>query len=398
MKYLSPALQHYLWGSHSFIQTFLQVHEYGPLAEAWYGAHPKAPSLVEGRRLDEIIAAEPAYWLGSQELKLPYLIKILAAEQALSIQVHPSKSQAELGFARENELGLSLTDPSRNYRDNNHKPELLMALTDFHALCGFRTHYQIVEAFQHCEIDRIFQSFSRFADDPNDINFTSLYKEIISSQPQSNLKAMLLQLPAEGKWAEEIHWMHELITLYPEDNSVISPLLMNLILLKPYQAISLEAGIVHAYLKGAGIEIMASSDNVLRAGLTPKHIDTAELLRIMRMEPYLPKIIAPSQRINQLMEYPTPVQDFALYRLQLQGQMQLPTMPGPRILLGLQGKAELRMGAQSLMLNKADSIIIPHEEQGITLVGEAEIVVASLPGAAQASGFDRFCYDLISDN
>ncbi len=398
MKYLAPALQPYLWGSHSFIQSFLHVAEPGPLAEAWYGAHPKASSRVEGRKLDELIASGPAYWLGPQELKLPFLMKILAAEQALSIQVHPSKSQAEIGFARENEQGLPLSDPKRNYRDDNHKPELLMALTDFHALCGFRMYAQIVEAFQHCDITDVFQNFPRFAEVPNSANFTPLYEEIITRLPQADLNARLLQLSPEGKWAQEILWIHKLIKLYPQDNTVISPLLMNLILLEPYQAISLEAGIVHAYLKGAGIEIMASSDNVLRAGLTPKHIDTLELLKVMRVEPYSPKIIAPALAANQLTEYHTPVKDFALYRIKLQGQMQLPYIPGPRILLGLEGRAELMAGMQSLMLSKADSIIIPHEEQNIKLVGEAEIILAGLPGGTQPSGLDSFCYDQIDDD
>ncbi|MDD3532825.1 MAG: mannose-6-phosphate isomerase, class I [Candidatus Cloacimonetes bacterium] len=395
MKYLKPALQPYLWGSHSFIQSFLHVFESGPLAEAWFGAHPNAPSKIEGRRLDEIIATEPAYWLGTQQLKLPFLMKILAADQALSIQVHPSKGQAEIGFARENELGLPLNDPTRNYRDNNHKPELIMALTDFHALCGFRSYAQIIEAFQQCEITGIFQNFPHFAEEPNATSFAPLYEEIITRQPLANLNAILLQLPAEGKWAQEISWMHELIKLYPNDNSVISPLLMNLILLKPYQAISLEAKIVHAYLRGAGIEIMANSDNVLRAGLTSKHIDTVELLRVMSVEPSSPIVIDPQKAINQLIEYHSPVKDFALYRIILQGQMQLPPMPGPKILLGLQGRAELISGVQSLMLNKADSIIIPHEEQNITLMGEAEIVVAGMHKEAQPAGSDLFCFDMI---
>ncbi|MCB5261214.1 MAG: mannose-6-phosphate isomerase, class I [Candidatus Cloacimonetes bacterium] len=385
MKYLKAALQPYLWGSHSFIQSFLHLAESGPLAEAWYGAHPKAPSLIEGRRLNEIISAEPAYWLGAQQHELPYLMKILAADQALSIQVHPSKSQAEIGFARENEQGLPLSDPIRNYRDDNHKPELIMALTDFHALCGFRSYAQIIEAFQDCGISGLFQSFPRFAKELNSASFTLLYKEIITRPPLTKLNAILLQLPTEGKWAQEIIWMQELSKLYPNDNSVISPLLMNLILLKPYQAISLQAGIVHAYLRGAGIEIMACSDNVLRAGLTPKHIDTRELLKVMSMEPYLPQIIAPQLIINQLTEYHTPVPDFALYRIKLQGQMQLPCIPGPKILLGLQGRAKLKSGMQSLMLNKADSIIIPHEEQNITLSGEAELVMAGLPGNGKTS-------------
>lgn len=270
-----------------------------------------------------------------------------------------------------------------------------MALTDFHALCGFRSYAQIIEAFQQCEITGIFQNFPHFAEEPNATSFAPLYEEIITRQPLANLNAILLQLPAEGKWAQEISWMHELIKLYPNDNSVISPLLMNLILLKPYQAISLEAKIVHAYLRGAGIEIMANSDNVLRAGLTSKHIDTVELLRVMSVEPSSPIVIDPQKDINQLIEYHSPVKDFALYRIILQGQMQLPPMPGPKILLGLQGRAELISGVQSLMLNKADSIIIPHEEQNITLMGEAEIVVAGMHKEAQPAGSDLFCFDMI---
>jgi len=378
MQYLKPSLQTYAWGSHSYIQELLQLKAQGPLAEAWYGAHPKAPSAVEDQSLIELISADPSFWLGPDLHSLPFLLKILAAEQALSIQVHPSKSQAEEGFARENELGIPLNDPTRNYRDDNHKPELIMSLTEFHALTGLRDFHQIAKSFDYCKVGSFFAHFRSFCDHPSLDSFTRLYQEILCREPLPNLSKHIAKLDPQGKWAQEIAWMQELIKLYPSDRSVISPLFMNLIQLKPFEAIFIDAGMVHAYLKGAGIEIMACSDNVLRAGLSPKHIDVPELMKTVNIQAQTPQIIQPRVIKNQLTAYPAVAKDFALYRIKVEGEMPLPDLPGPRILLCLSGAAKLSRPRQELDLIRSQSIIIPHAEQMLSLAGKAEIILAAI--------------------
>lgn len=380
MQYLKPSLQTYAWGSHSFIQDFLKLDSPGPLAEAWYGAHPKAPAMVGNESLQMLISRQPAFWLGPKLDSFPYLLKILAASQALSIQVHPSKTQAEQGFARENKLGIPLSDPTRNYQDDNHKPELFMALTDFHALCGFRTFTELVDGFESCHLGSFFAHYPAFRKNPQRENFARLYREILDPQPLPKLTEHIGKLKPQGKWEKEILWMQRLLKLYPHDKNIIAPLYLNLIELKPYEAIFLPTGIVHAYLKGAGIEIMACSDNVLRAGLSPKHIDPAELLQTISLEPYAPQLITAPPIKNQMVGYLAPVKDFLLARILLEGEMELPAIAGPRILLCLSGEAKVIHKQQELILHSAQSIIIPHLEQKPQLTGKAEIILAAYHG------------------
>lgn len=377
MHRINAVFQDYAWGSRSFIQNFLKLPQEGPIAEAWYSAHPKAPSLVNGFPFTELITADPVYWLGSPQGDFPFLLKILAADEALSIQVHPSKQQAEEGFRAENLKGVPQNSPIRNYKDSNHKPEMMLALTDFSALCGIRRFPGIVAAFQDLGLSRFFRSFTEFQHKQDSASFCTLYQEVLHKEKLPGLHEHLHTLPESEPWKDEIQWIKKLIEQYPEDRSVVSPLLLNLIHLKPMEALFLDAGIVHAYLHGAGIEIMSQSDNVLRAGLSPKHIDVPELLKIMQKQPYSPLLYPAAPGINMWHYYPVPVPDFLLSRIQLDGNTTLPQIPGPKILMCIEGSVFAQGATGEMHLHQADSAIIPAAEPNAILSGRGHIVLAS---------------------
>lgn len=381
MYYLKPTLQTYAWGSRSFIQALIAQPQHEKIAELWLGAHPKAPAKVAEASLDALISQDPERWLGTeinrQYGKLPYLLKVLAADEPLSIQVHPTKAQAEQGFAREEALGLAMNDPSRSYKDANHKPELIMALTPFDALCGIRAYDQIIDIFSVCRLQSCFSAYADFALKPALSTFRVLYQEILSAEV-SGLSARILKLSASGTWQAEIKAAQSLISYYPTDAFVIAPLIMNLMHLAPHDAMYLDAGIPHAYLKGAGIELMASSDNVLRAGLSPKYIDKAEVLAIVELEPYIPKILRVSPQMNTLQYYPSPAKDFRLAVCDLKGELQLPQLHKPAILLCLQGSLRLSSHQGELILNQGQAAIILAEDEHISVANAAYFVIAEI--------------------
>ncbi|MDD4687606.1 MAG: mannose-6-phosphate isomerase, class I [Candidatus Cloacimonetes bacterium] len=377
MNYIDPVLHNYAWGSHTFIQQFLNIEHPEPLAEAWYSAHPQAPSMVGKTPLDVLIKQNPEYWLGSINSKLPFLLKVLAADQALSLQVHPSKKQAEEGFIRENDKQIPIDAPQRNYRDDNHKPEMIMALTDFYAMCGFRNYNDIIMLFKHFKLGTLFSTYQYFAKDPSPDSFQAFYQEILERKPMPQLAEHILKLHNSDRWENELKWTKYLLSLYPEDCTAISPLLLNLIHLKPFQAIFLESRIVHAYLQGAGIEIMAASDNVLRAGLSPKHIDVEELLKVMRYSPYQPTIYPAQNAKQHLIEYSNPTSDFLLSRVLIDSKYSLPNKSGVRILLNLDGDCTLLHKSEEIHLKKGSAVILPSAKQDISIIGNAHIIMAS---------------------
>lgn len=385
MYKLEPVSKAYNWGSRSFIHKLLSLSSDSPLAELWFGAHPQGPAAVSGHPLDELIASEPITWLGEASStnagKLPYLLKILAASEPLSIQVHPSKAQAETGFARENQLGIPLDASNRNYKDDNHKPELLMALTPFYMLCGIRTYTEIVSTFHRLEIDGYFKAFQPFAWQPNARTFLELFREICISSHETIegifKKIETNNLEQDSPCAPLVAWCLRLRRFYPQDNMAIAPLLMNLLHLNPYTAVYLDAGIPHAYLEGAGVEIMASSDNVIRAGLTPKHIDLDELETVMNASPYKPPIQQMEINPNELINFYVPVQDFQLSYFELTDTLPLPDISSPRIVLVLSGELSIQSDTQELHISQGQAVILPAIEQGIKMSGTGTGVIAS---------------------
>ena len=394
---LKNTVQEYAWGSLTAIPELLGTTntQNTPQAELWMGAHPKAPSRIEvGNQwvsLLDLIEKSPDAILGEKVAQkfdgtLPYLFKVLAASRPLSIQAHPSLKQAKEGFERENAEGIPLDAPHRNYRDDNHKPECIFALTPFWALCGFRNRYEAVAYFSKVcpsgmkkELDALsrdrgvggLKRFFSFLMNLED----SRRRQIISDAVQ-NIEAFAADDPV-------FEWILRLSAAYPDDIGIFAPIFLNLVCLEPGQAMFLAAGQLHAYLDGVGIELMANSDNVLRGGLTPKHIDVPELLNVLDFHEYEvgflePRNIDPCETI-----YPCPVAEFILSRIVLKpGDIyKSKKQRSADILLCTDGAATLSDNGtdHSISLQKGVSAMIPAAVAGYEIKGEAEFYKASVP-------------------
>jgi mannose-6-phosphate isomerase len=330
---LEGVLRRYEWGSPTAIPRLLGVEPDGrPAAELWFGAHPDDPSPAGASTLDELVAADPAAALGTGVVdrfgpRLPFLLKVLAAEKALSIQVHPARDEAEEGFAREDAAGLDRRAPNRNYRDRNHKPELVCALTDFEALCGFRPVAEtraLLSELRRPELG--FVTAALDGDDPLRAAFTA----ILTAPDPAPAVAALSEAAAASR-DERLAGVRLAAQDFPGDVGVLVAVLLGYVRLRPGEAIFLGAGNVHAYLRGTGVEIMANSDNVLRCGLTPKHVDVPEVLRITRFDeladPRWPAVGG---------SFAVPVPDFRLTRLDVEEPTRLDD-PGPLVVLVTEG-------------------------------------------------------------
>lgn len=367
---LDPSIQHYAWGDPVFIPDLLGRSRDGrPWAEAWYGAHPSAPSIVhtpDGQRaLDSHLAREGARLLGNEVAAefgtLPYLLKLLAAARPLSIQVHPDAAQARAGYDREQAAGLALDAPHRNYKDPQHKPELIVALTPFHALCGFRDVEDIAEKLAAVpELCDLLPMTLRDRDGLNALLETWFELPDASVRPAlDRLLRRLLEQRPDPTTPE--HWVLEaqaaLGPKAPADRGLLFLFLLELRALQPGQALFLDAGVPHAYLQGAGIEVMAASDNVLRAGLTPKHVDVPELLRIMRTDQPAPAIV----EADASGRYATPAVEFEVQQLSPDpdGGPSFETL-GPEILLSLEQdrEAAVRLDGERVVLARGEALLL----------------------------------------
>jgi mannose-6-phosphate isomerase len=369
-------IQNYSWGGETFIPMLIGLKpELGvTYAEYWLGAHETAPSHVlrdDGTTvaLHEIIKEQPRKTLGpriaGQYGRLPFLLKAMDVREMLSIQVHPTKAEAERGFARENEMGIPLDSPARNYKDENHKPELEVALSDFWLLYGFRPENQLRAVLQ--QIPEFHPLQPIFASE----GYFGLYKYVME-MPQElvntslhNLVERALQKYASGELNESSpdYWVAKVGEGKQGgdyDRGIFSIYFFNLVKLKPGQATFQDAGIPHAYLRGQAIEIMANSDNVIRGGLTPKHIDVPELLRLIRCQGVLPEIIAGRQHDNtQEAFYESPSHDFCLSRIKLgQGDLYENTTHSIEILLTLSGETLLDGPGKYLLMKKGESVVV----------------------------------------
>lgn len=298
---LLNSIQPYAWGSRTALAELRG--EPGPTAtpeaELWIGAHPLLPSrLAEtGQSLPAAISSAPENYLGAQVLsehgaKLPFLLKVLAAATPLSLQAHPSLAQAVAGFAADEAAGIELSAPERNYKDPNHKPELLCALGEFWALCGFREVPETIELFDELSLGELWSYRAMLSAQPNENGISKVFSGLMQAPLPTQRKLAELTTaacqalaPESTHFADELSWAARIGELYPGDVGVVSALLLNLVRLEPGEAVYLPAGNLHAYLGGTGVEIMASSDNVLRGGLTPKHVNVTELLRVLDFRP-----------------------------------------------------------------------------------------------------------------
>lgn len=325
---LTGSLQHYVWGGKTYIPALLgQAVENDYTAECWLGAHRSAPSMIErdGKRqsLLNFLAENPTA-LGSQSLEqfgkeLPYLFKILDVKQPLSIQLHPTKKQAERGFEAENQQGISLDSPTRTYKDNNHKPEMMIALSDFWLLHGFKPKQQIIESLK--QRPSLISLSQKMAEMP----LATCYAEIMQAdqaqlaewllpiieQNQQNYQQNALALDNPDYWV--LYTLEAMqISLEKLDAGLLCFYLFNIVYLKQGEGIFQDAGIPHAYLRGQNIELMACSDNVIRGGLTPKYVDIPELLKVIDTQEIVPSIIPALDEQTRQFTYQTPAKDFAL--------------------------------------------------------------------------------------
>ncbi len=388
---LHNTLQHYAWGSKNALTALYGIENPSqqPMAELWMGAHPKSSStlVIEGeqRSLREVIAADKVGLLGAEVAarfgELPFLFKVLCAAQPLSIQVHPDKKSAEAGFARENAAGIPLSAPERNYKDANHKPELVYALTPFQALNGFRERREIVSLLQL--VAGAHPAIAHFLQQPDEAGLAALFATLLSLEGEEKTRAMAVLHAARAQYSGE-PWqtIQRIARFWPDDSGLFSPLLLNVVELQPGEAMFLFAETPHAYLHGVALEVMANSDNVLRAGLTPKHIDVAELMANMKFTSRsADSLLTAAQQHGDTLCFPVPVDDFAFSIHLLRAAPAPLSQRSAAILFCIEGQALLTSGTQRLTLKAGESCFVTASESPITMQGEGRIArVCNQPG------------------
>lgn len=324
MDRLSNTVRPYSWGSTTAIPELLGIAPTGePQAEMWMGAHPGAPSRVERdgseKALSDVIAAAPEAELGAAAVRkfgprLPFLLKFLAAGSPLSLQVHPDRAQAEEGYAAEESRGIPIDAPYRNYKDTNHKPELICALTPFDGLCGFRSEAEAADLLAGLDVDSLKPYVDLLHAHPEEAALREVLTAVLAAAPDEMAATVAAAAAAAERLGGAYAPYAAIARHYPGDPGVIAAMLLNHVQLQPGEALFLGAGVPHAYLGGLGVEIMANSDNVLRCGLTPKHVDVDELLRVVRFEATTPDILRPEAGASGEEIYDTPIDEFRLSR------------------------------------------------------------------------------------
>ncbi|MER7049410.1 mannose-6-phosphate isomerase, class I [Streptomyces jumonjinensis] len=345
MDRLSNIVRPYAWGSTTAIPDLLGAAPTGePQAEMWMGAHPGAPSRLGRGSLADVIAADPVRELGAATVArfgphLPFLLKILAAGAPLSLQVHPDLAQAKQGFAAEQRAGIPADAPHRNYKDANHKPELICALTPFEGLCGFRAPLDAAELLAGLGVDSLKPYADLLHAHPEDAALREVLTAVLSADREEMAATVDEAAAAAQRLGGEYTPYAQLAHHFPGDPGVIAAMLLNRVRLQPGEALFLGAGVPHAYLSGLGIEIMANSDNVLRCGLTPKHVDVPELLRVVRFEAGDPGVLRPEASETGEELYDTPIDEFRLSRYLLAPEASPAdlTAAAPQILLCTSG-------------------------------------------------------------
>ncbi|MBY8093645.1 mannose-6-phosphate isomerase, class I [Vibrio fluvialis] len=382
-------IQNYDWGSRTAIQDLFGFANEAqqPQAEVWMGTHPNGCSIVKqgstNVSLSELIKQDPPAFLSQSTSKafgdLPFLFKILAADKALSIQVHPNKQDAELGYAKEQELGVPLSAFNRNYKDANHKPELVYALTEYQAMNGFRPFDEIITEFRLCDIPEVNGYLEQFERNPNQDGLCHFFVEILSMKEARKLNAVdhLLSYAAMNQARLVYALILDLAEQYPNDVGLFAPLLLNVITLKPGEAMFLCARTPHAYIKGTGLEIMANSDNVLRAGLTPKHMDVEELVKCTDFIPKPINTLLTQAEINgSEHHFPVSVQDFQFSVFQAPKEQRV-EMTSAEILMPIDADvALLAQSGETLVLGKGQSAFIPAYVGNYTISCEGRVARA----------------------
>ncbi|MGJ5827496.1 mannose-6-phosphate isomerase, class I [Streptomyces ossamyceticus] len=367
MDRLDNTIRPYAWGSTTAIPHLLGVAPTGePQAEMWMGAHPGAPSRTPRGPLTEVIDEAPERELGPRTVakfgpRLPFLLKILAAGAPLSLQVHPDLEQAREGYEDEESRGIPIDAGHRNYKDANHKPELICALTEFDGLCGFRDPLRAADLLAALEVDSLKPYVDLLHAHPEEAALREVLTAVLSADPEAMAETVTDAAAACARLGGDHAPYADIAHHYPGDPGVIAAMLLNHVRLQPGEALFLGAGIPHAYLDGLGVEIMANSDNVLRCGLTPKHVDVPELLRVVRFEATDPGVLRPEAAPDGEEVYATPIDEFRLSRYVLP-EATAPhdlTLPTPQILLCTAGS--VRAGEHTLA--PGQSVFVPADEK-----------------------------------
>lgn len=415
---MTPAVRDYAWGSRRLLAELQgrPAPTPRPEAEAWFGTHPAAPSHVaDGRTLRDVVLADPTTALGHDvadrfEGRLPFLVKLLCAEAPLSLQAHPSASQAVVGFDREEAAGIAVDAPDRLYRDRWAKPELLYALTPFAALCGFRGPPRTARFLAAMDVPRLEPLRRDLAErdqqalapavrwalrDGRDEAAAALDQlragaARLASRGGALPPAVASATPAAGAdapdadwWPIAARWLVELIDRYPGDPGSVVALLLRVVELAPGEAIHLPAGNLHAYLHGAGVEVMASSDNVLRGGLTPKHVDVDALLEVVDARflptPWVPGRAGGPDDADGEVVHATPTPHFRLSHLAL-GAAPVALPPrGPQVLLAVGGEAQVTADGATITVPRGQAAFVGAAAREVAVTGAGQLFRAT-PG------------------
>jgi mannose-6-phosphate isomerase len=396
VELLRGAVRTYAWGSRTTIPEFTgrPAPAAHPEAELWFGAHPGDPAWLETENgevsLLDALVADPEGQLGPGSRArfgdvLPFLVKVLAADEPLSLQAHPSAEQAVEGYLSEQRLGIPVSSPVRNYRDTSHKPELLVALQSFEALAGFRQASRTTELLRELAVSDLDPYIELLSDQSDADGLRALFTTWITA-PQPAIDVLVpavldgaIQYLSSGatKFSAEAKTVLELGERYPGDAGVLAALLLNRISLAPGEAIFLPAGNLHTYLRGFAVEVMANSDNVLRGGLTPKHVDVPELLRVLDFAPTTEAELRPQTLREGLgLVYDTPTDEFALALLTLEGDYLRHEVDassrheGPQILLCAEGATTVHVKSGSLALERGMAAWVAADDGPVRLVAQ----------------------------
>ncbi|MBA2954542.1 mannose-6-phosphate isomerase, class I [Nocardioides sp. MAH-18] len=408
MHLLDCAIREYAWGSTTHIPKFLGRAPNGnPQAELWIGAHDGDPSrLPDGRCLNDAIRAEADSMVGERVQtvfgpRLPFLMKALSAAEPLSLQVHPTTQRARIGYDAEEAAGIPVGSPTRSYQDRHHKPELIYAITRFEGMAGFRDIEISARILRMLDVPWADDIAWRLEDGPAFQALRSVVTDMLAMEGPE-LDKLLAELKLAAVRAEERGHREDirtgrrlrdrtdvareatrvfaqtasLVDRYPHDPGVLVTLLLNHVVLAPGEAMFLDAGVIHAYTSGFGVEIMASSDNVLRAGLTPKHVDVPELLQVTNFTPMPPPLWEPTIR-GEVAHFDPPATEFSLWV----GPPPIggPAIDGPRIVLVLEGEVRVETATESQDLRQGQALFIAHADGQASISGSGRVAIGSVP-------------------
>ncbi|MEZ8952707.1 mannose-6-phosphate isomerase, class I [Vibrio cyclitrophicus] len=388
---LNNVIQSYAWGSQTSMSSLFGFENPNnePQAELWMGAHPNGCSKLAELdiSLADFIQDNRHRVLGDYTAnrygQLPYLFKVLAARTPLSIQVHPNKRNSEIGFERENAQGIALSAGNRNYKDPNHKPELVYAITVYKAMNGFRPIADIIALLDEVNIETLSDDVAALKQAPDSHGLKALFTTVLTLMGDKK-HAVLEQLSRHygrtdlsSNALQALEYSQNFAHQYPGDNGILAPLLLNIVELQPGEAMFLHAETPHAYVEGAALEVMASSDNVLRAGLTPKHIDVDELLANTRFESIAPNdIVLKPIELEGCHHFPVPVDDFKFDVVEVTGAEQKQYVRSAEIVFCIDGEVAVISGPKSIVLKAGDSIFVPNSAGEYQIEGKGRLARA----------------------